>query len=203
MIEERVRELKEIIASNDGHNAADSRFTRAVDELMSAVYDDIGRMSALPARTLFDLFVIKVLYVGRHSVDAGVIEYLGAMLETCLLTRELFPPDDEGRPRRLYFSDMLEPEKRPHDIANVFEAYRRYADSALFLSGIFPTSLQPPRAARRTCAGARDPASMPRTTSAPAKPCTAWPRATITRRARISRRRCRSSRSISSCTSTR
>jgi hypothetical protein len=46
MIEDRVRELKEIIASNDGHNAADARFARAVDELVSAAYDDIGRMSA-------------------------------------------------------------------------------------------------------------------------------------------------------------
>ncbi len=144
MIEDRVRELKEIIASNDGHNAADARFARAVDELVSAAYDDIGRMSALPARTLFDLFVIKVLYVGRHSVDAGVIDYLGALLETCLLTSELFPADDDGRPRRLYFSDMLDPEKRPRDVPNVFDAYRQYADGALFLSGIFPTSLQPP-----------------------------------------------------------
>lgn len=143
MIDDSVRELKEIIAENDGHNAADSRFTRAVDELVSAVYDDIGEISALPARTLFDLFVIKVLYVGRHSVDARVIEYLGALLETCLLTDAVFPPDGDGRARRLYFSDMLDPEKRPQDIANVFEAYRRYADGALFLSGIFPSSVRP------------------------------------------------------------
>ena len=142
MIEDSVRELKEIIADNDGHNAADSRFTRAVDELVGAVYDDIGGISALSARTLFDLFVIKVLYVGRHSVDAGIIDYLGALLEQCLLTSELFPADDDGRPRRLYFSDLLDPEKRPLDVVNVFEAYRKYADGALFLSGIFPTSLQ-------------------------------------------------------------
>ncbi len=143
MIEDSVRELKEIIASNDGHNAADARFTRAVDELVSAVYDDIGDVSALPARTFFDLFVIKVLYVGRHSVDAGVIEYLGALLEQCLLTSALFPSDEDGRPRRMYYSDLLDPEKRPQDIANIFEAYRQYADGALFLSGIFPSSLQP------------------------------------------------------------
>ena len=142
MIEDSVRELKEIIASNDGHNAADSRFTRAVDELVSAVYDDIGGISALSPRTLFDLFVIKVLYVGRHSVDAGIIDYLGALLEQCLLTSELFPADDDGR-RRLYFSDLLDPEKQPLDVPNVFEAYRKYADGALFLSGIFPSSLQP------------------------------------------------------------
>jgi len=142
VIEDSVRELKEIIASNDGHNAADSRFTRAVDELVSAVYDDIGEISALSARTLFDLFVIKVLYVGRHSVDAGVIDYLGALLEQCLLTSELFPADDDGRPRRLYFSDLLDPDKQPLNVANVFEAYRKYADGALFISGIFPSSLR-------------------------------------------------------------
>lgn len=143
MIEDSVRELKEIIANNDGHNAADSRFARAVDELVSAVYDDIGEISALPARTLFDLFVIKVLYVGRHSVDAGVIDYLGSMLETCLLTDQLFPPGDDGRPHRMYFSDMLDAEKQPPGVANVFEAYRKYADGALFLSGVFPSSLRP------------------------------------------------------------
>jgi hypothetical protein len=158
MIEDRVRELKQIIASNDGRNAADARFTRAVDELVSAVYDDIGEVSALSARTLFDLFVIKVLYVGRHSVDAGVIEYLGALLETCLLTSELFPPDTDGRPRRLYFSDMLDSEKRPRDVENIFEAYRKYADGALFLSGVFAPSLRPQakgamRLRRRTSPG--------------------------------------------------
>lgn len=141
MIEDSVRELKEIIATNDGHNAADRRFARAVDDLVSAVYDDIGEVTALSARTLFDIFVIKVLYVGRHSVDAGVIDYLGALLETCLLTSELFPSDADGRPRKLYFSDMLDPEKRPQDVPNVFDAYRKYADGALFLSGIFPSSL--------------------------------------------------------------
>ena len=144
MIEDSVRELKEIIASNDGHNAADSRFARAVDELVSAVYDNIGEISALPARTFFDLFVIKVLYVGRHSVDAGVIDYLGALLEQCLLTSALFPSGDDGTPRRLYYSDLLDPEKRPQDVANIFEAYRQYADGALFLSGIFPSILRPP-----------------------------------------------------------
>jgi len=143
VIEDSVRELKEIIASNDGHNAADRRFARAVDELVSAVYDDIGEVSALSARTLFDLFVIKVLYVGRHSVDAGVIDYLGALLEQCLLTSELFPADEDGRPRRLYFSDLLDPDRRPLGVANVFDAYRKYADGALFISGIFPSSLQP------------------------------------------------------------
>lgn len=143
LIEERVRELKDIIAGNDGHNAADSRFSRAVDEVISAVYDDIGEVTALPARTLFDLFVIKVLYVGRHSRDAGVIDYISSMLEAYLDVRKLFPPDDEGRPQRLYFSDMLDREKQPQDEPDIYEGYRRYADSALFLAGVFPSQLRP------------------------------------------------------------
>jgi hypothetical protein len=142
LIEQRVRELKEIIAGNDGRNAADRPFSRAVDELLSAVYDDIGEISALPARALFDLFVIKVLYVGRNSRDAAVIDYIGAMLEAYIDVRKLFPPDDQGRPRRLYFSDMLDPETHPRDEPDVYEAYRRYADSALFLSGIFHPTLR-------------------------------------------------------------
>lgn len=142
MLEQRVRELKEIIAGNDGRNAADARFARSVDELVRAVYDDIGEISSVPARTLFDLFVIKVLYVGRQSSDAAVVEYLAALLERCIDVREVFPHDAHGRPRTMYFSDMLDPDRRPDDVANVFEAYRRYADAALFLSGIFPASLQ-------------------------------------------------------------
>lgn len=147
-IELRVHELKAVIAGNDGRNAADRPFTRAVDELISAVYDDIGRVSALPARALFDLFVIKVLYVGRNSRDAAVIDYIGAMLEAYLDVRRLFPEDDAGRPRKLYFSDMLQPEAHPRDEPNVYEAYRRYADSALFVSGVFAPSTRRPLRSR-------------------------------------------------------
>ena len=160
LIEQRVHELKAIIAGNDGRNAADRPFTRAVDELISAVYDDIGHVSALPARALFDLFVIKVLYIGRNSRDAGVVDYIGAMLEAYLDARRLFPDDEDGRPRKLYFSDMLESDRRPPDEPNVYESYRRYADSALFLSGIFATSMKQPRRAegmmRRNAGGGVD-----------------------------------------------
>jgi hypothetical protein len=148
LIEQRVQELKAIIAGNDGRNAADGRFARAVDELISSVYDDIGEISALPARTLFDLFVIKVLYVGRHSRDAAVIDYIGAMLEAYVDVRKLFPPDEQGRPRRLYFTDMLDPNRHPADEPDVYEAYRRYADSALFMTGVFSPSLRPRLRAR-------------------------------------------------------
>jgi hypothetical protein len=148
MLEQRIRELKEIIAANDGRNAADRRFARAVDDLISAFYDDIGHITDTPPRALFDLFVIKVLYVGRGSCHADVIEYLGALLDTFLYARELFPPDAAGKPARMYFSDALDEEPGDEARRDRFEAYRRYGDSALFLSGVFRASL-----ARRTRRG--------------------------------------------------
>jgi hypothetical protein len=149
MLEQRVEELKQIIAGNDGRNAADGRFARAVDELVSTVYDDIGEIRDMPSRALFDLFVIKVLYVGRHSRHAGVIDYLGRLLDTYLYTRELFPPDEQGRPRKLYFSDLLAGQQLAGRFQNMFEAYRKYGDNALFLSGVFAASLQRRRPAGR------------------------------------------------------
>jgi hypothetical protein len=141
MLEQRVEELKRIIAGNDGRNAADSRFARAVDELVSAVYDDIGQVKRMSSRALFDLFVIKVLYVGRHSRHAGVIDYLGRLLDSYLYARELFPPDERGRPRRLYFSDILDEPRLGGRFQNRFEAYRKYGDNALVVSGVFAPSL--------------------------------------------------------------
>lgn len=142
MLEQRVEELKQIIAGNDGRNAADSRFARTVDELVSTVYDDIGEIRDMPSRALFDLFVIKVLYVGRQSRHADVIDYLGRLLDTYLYTRELFPPDEQGRPRRLYLSDLLAGAQPGGRFQNMFEAYRKYGDNALFLSGVFAGNLQ-------------------------------------------------------------
>jgi hypothetical protein len=141
MIEQRVQELKAVIAGNDGHNAADARFARAVDDLMSAVYDDIGQVRCISSRAIFDLFVIKVLYVGRGSRHAGVIDYLGAMLERYIAARSLFPTGPDGRVHVLYFSDVIDEGKREQLFRSRYDAYRAYADSALFLSGVFPRSL--------------------------------------------------------------
>lgn len=141
MLEERVRELKQIIAGHDGENAVDRRFATRVDDLLSAVYDDIGEIKNLPPRALFDLFIIKVLYVGRGSRYADVIEYLGALLEEYLYTRALFPRDEHGAPQKLYFSDMLDRHKTLSRFQNLFEAYRKYGDNALFITGVFPASL--------------------------------------------------------------
>ena len=150
MLEDRIDELKAIIAGNDGRNAADSRFARAVDELVSAVYDDIGEIKNISTRALFDLFIIKVLYVGRHSSDARVLDYMGALLDRYLDAREMYAPAPapDAKPQTLYFSDMLDEEKAGERFADRFDAYRRYADTALFVAGVFPTSVSAPR--RRT-----------------------------------------------------
>jgi hypothetical protein len=150
MLEQRIGELKAIIAQNDGRNAADPRFARAVDELIGAFYDDIGRVSDIPARALFELFVIKVLYVGRKSCHADVIDYLASMLETFLHARELFPSDADGRPRNVYASDVLDEERREELAPTPFEAYRGYADRALFLTGVFHAQASRQRPAQPT-----------------------------------------------------
>jgi hypothetical protein len=147
VIEQGVRDLKRIIAANDGSNVADRNFRRAVDALVSSVYDEIGDVSRVPLRDLFDLFVIKVLYVGRQTRHADVVDYIAGVLECFLYARALFPEDAKGRPRRLYFSDLADPERLPDGIADLSEAYRLYADSALFLGGVFPRASQP-RASR-------------------------------------------------------
>ncbi|MCH7838296.1 MAG: hypothetical protein IIC26_07290, partial [Chloroflexi bacterium] len=91
MVEAAVRELKDVIAEHDGTNVARAGFVRRVDELISVFYDDIGEITNVSTRDLFDLFVIKVLYVERRSTDAGVVDYLGELLDRFLYTRELFP----------------------------------------------------------------------------------------------------------------
>jgi hypothetical protein len=148
-LEDRLGEVKQVIREHHGTNVADSAFARAVDELISVFYDDIGEIKNVALRTLFDLFVIRVLYVGRRSTDADVVDYLGEMLTRYLYTQELFPVLQGGRPSTLYLSDLLEESRRQTRFQNMFEAYRRFADNALFVTGVFPRSLQRRRASRR------------------------------------------------------
>ena len=145
MLEERIQELKTIVFENDGTNAADWRFARAVDDLLNAVYDDVDQIKQLSPRALFDLFILKVLYVGRRSRHADVVDYLGRLLTSNLYTGQLNPPDGQGKPSTMYFSNMLDDR-----FENRFEAYRSYGDNALFVSGVFPASLKPRRSSRRT-----------------------------------------------------
>lgn len=142
MLEGSVRELKATIAEHDGTNLADARFARRVDALLSVFYDDIAEISNVSSRTLFDLFVIKVLYVGRRSTDASVVDYLGELLNRYLFTRELFPFQRGGRHYALYLSDLLEETRQRARFQNLFEAYRKFGDNSLFVTGVFPRSLQ-------------------------------------------------------------
>lgn len=149
-LESAVQELKRTIYLHDGYNVADAAFRRQVDGLISIFYDDIGSITTVPIRSLFDLFVIKVLYVERRSRDASVVDYLGGMLTRYLYTRELFPlVGAGGRPQTLYFSHVLEEmQGSVSRFQNLFEAYRRYGDNALFISGVFPRSFRRRRAGR-------------------------------------------------------
>ena len=148
MIATAVEELKDIIAAHDGFNAADRTFARRVEELISAFYDDIAEVARVPSRTLFDLFVIQVLYVERRGTDAGIIDYLGQLLDRYLYTRELFPMTRGGKPSLFYLSDLLEEMRQRQHFQNLFEAYRKYGDNSLFVTGIFPRALR--RGRRRT-----------------------------------------------------
>ena len=142
MLETAVRELKLEIVDHDGSNAADRAFARRVDDLISIFYDDIGEITTISTRTLFDLFVIKVLYVERRSTDAGVVDYLGQLLDRYLDTRELFPIDRGGSISLYYLSDLLRETEQLTHFQNLFEAYRKYGDNALFVTGIFPRAMR-------------------------------------------------------------
>jgi len=141
---QRVEELKLHIRRHDGRNVADYAFRRQVDDLISAFYDDIGIVLQVPLRSVFDLLVIKVLYVERGSQDAATLDYLGDMLTRYLYTSELFPfVGPGGRRQPFYFSSLLEEMQRGFvRFQNLFEAARRYGDNALFLTGLFPQSLR-------------------------------------------------------------
>ena len=142
MLETEVRELKDVIVENDGANVSGRAFARRVDELINVFYDDIGEITHVPTRTFFDLFVIKVLYVERSSTDAGVIEYLGQLLDTYLYTNELFPFDHGGKLSLYYLSDLLQEMRQLTHFQNLFEAYRKYGDNSLFVTGVFPGALR-------------------------------------------------------------
>ncbi|MGB2695160.1 MAG: hypothetical protein WBD55_08235 [Dehalococcoidia bacterium] len=149
MLEPAVQELKQVIEAHDGANVADRAFAGRVDELIGAFYDDIGEITVVPTRTLFDLFVIKVLYVERHGSDARVIDYLGRLLENYLYTSELFPIAHGGKLSLSYFSDLLRETQQRAQFQNLFEAYRRYGDNSLFVTGIFPRALRRRRGGTR------------------------------------------------------
>jgi hypothetical protein len=142
MLEAAVRELKDEIAGRDGTNIAGATFAQRVNGLLSVFYDDIGEITNVSTRALFDLFVIKVLYVERRSTDASVVDYLGQLLDRYLYTRELFPVGEGGKPGWFYLSDLIQETRQRARFQNLFEAYRKYADNSLFVSGVFPRALR-------------------------------------------------------------
>jgi hypothetical protein len=152
MLEAAVRELKQVIGDHDGTNVVGSAFARRVDELISVFYEDIGEITNVSTHTLFDLFVIKVLYVERCSTDAGVIDYLGRLLDRYLDSRELFPIARGGRLSLYYLSDLLREIQQLSHFQNLFEAYRKYGDNSLFVTGVFPRALRRRRGGRRAAA---------------------------------------------------
>lgn len=148
-LDARVERLKATIRSHHGRNAADSLFVAEVDGLLSLFYDDIGQISRVGLRSLFDLFLIKTLYVGRGSTDAYVLAYLSELLASFLFTRELFPLLRENNRRSAYLlSDLLDEMEHMNHFQNLFEAYRKMGDNSLFITGIFPASFRRRRASR-------------------------------------------------------
>ncbi|MCH8995399.1 MAG: hypothetical protein IH959_10625 [Chloroflexi bacterium] len=148
MLEAAVQELKQEIDEHDGANVVSREFARRVDELIGVFYDDIGAITNVSTHTLFDLFVIKVLYVERSSTDASVVQYLGRMLDRSLDTRELFLIDSSGRPSLRYLSDLLQENRQRACVQNLFETYREYGDNSLFVTGVFPRALRGRRRGR-------------------------------------------------------
>ena len=148
MLEAAVQDLKHTITEHDGTNVANRAFARRVDDLISIFYDDIGEITTVPTSTLFDLFVIKVLYVERTSTDAAVVDYLGQLLDRYLYTADLFHRSESGSLSLFYLSDLLQEMVRLKHFQNLFEAYRKYGDSSLFMTGVFPRALRQSRRGR-------------------------------------------------------
>jgi hypothetical protein len=141
-LEERIQGLKTTISEHSGKNIADAAFVAEVDGLISAFYDDIGEIKSIPLRSLFDLFLIKTLYVERGSSDAHVVDYLSQLMHGFLYTRDLFPLLRDARRFGFLLADLLEEMQSMARFPNLFEAYRKLGDYSLFITGIFPASLR-------------------------------------------------------------
>ena len=139
LVREDIAILRDAIRANDGENIATSAFARKVDQLISDFYDDIGELAGLQLGDILDLFLIKVLYVNRRSRDAETITYLGQLMERYLSSGELNLGTGSHLP---YLSDLLEETATPSgNFAGKFETYRKFGDNALFITGIYPSSL--------------------------------------------------------------
>ena len=132
----RVEALKATIALGEVQPNLRWHFEQEVDALLHLFYDDIGTIKFLPLRSLFELFLIKVLYVGRGGRDTDVLDYLSDMLTRFLWSRELI----RFNQRYDFLYSLLEEIKDRSRFQNLFEASRQMADNALFVTGVFPTA---------------------------------------------------------------
>jgi hypothetical protein len=139
LVREDIEILRETIRANDGANVASGPFARKVDQLISDFYDEIGELTELRLGDILDLFLIKVLYVNRRSRDAETLTYLGRMMERYLRVGEMSLGKRSHLP---YLSDLMDETANPSGrFPSEFEAYRKFGDNALFITGIYPSSL--------------------------------------------------------------
>ncbi len=142
-VETAVQALKETASAHEGRNIVDRAFARKVDTLLDGFYADITQLKRIELQSLFDLFLLKSLYIDRQSTSIATLDYLGGLLARHVRMREIFPIPDLAA----HFGNLLESlmEEAEHGAAreaqNLFEANRNIADSTLFLIGIFPASL--------------------------------------------------------------
>ena len=142
-VETAVQTLKETAAAHEGRNIVDRAFARQVDSLLDGFYADITQLKRIELQSLFDLFLLKALYIDRQSKSIATLDYLGSLLARHVRMREIFPIPDLAA----HFGNLLESlvEEAEHgatrEAQNLFEANRNIADSTLFLIGIFPASL--------------------------------------------------------------
>jgi hypothetical protein len=134
-LEQRVSALKTLIRT-PGAPTRNWRFEREIDDLLDVFYDDIGTIKLLPLRSLFDLFLLKVMYVGRDARDPDVLDYLSDMMHRFLFSRELMRFNAQYD----FLFSLLDEVKEKSRFQNLFEATRQMADNALFVTGIFPTA---------------------------------------------------------------
>ena len=149
LLEGEVRSLKSEAAAHEGTNVADSAFRQRVERLLDLFYADIGEIKKIELVTLFELFLLKALYVERRSTSAVALTYLAELMARHVRVRDLFPVPDLAT----YYAGLLarladETGKAGAHPQNLFEANRGVADSALFLLGIFPASLDRRRLSR-------------------------------------------------------
>ena len=142
-LETRVSMLKGAIAAGPGSAGSEHRLEQEADTLIDLFYDDIGAIKLLSLKSLFDLFLIKVLYIGHGGRDLSVLEYLSELLNRFLWSRELF----RFNQRYDFLFSLLEEIKERQKFQNLFEASRHMGDNALFVTGVFP-SAQPGRRRR-------------------------------------------------------